>query len=63
MSINPRKRVSSDPTDRKASAMKYQVVRVSDGKVLAGSTDRERAESTRGVLGDGYEVRERTARS
>lgn len=57
-----RSRVSGEATDRKASAMPFQVVRVSDGRVLAGSTDRERAESTLAVLGEGYELRSRELR-
>lgn len=56
--ISKRKRVSGDATDRKASAMRYQVVRLCDGRVLAGSPDKLRAETTAEVLGEGYEVRE-----
>lgn len=63
MTIPKRKRVSSDATDRKASAMRYQVVRVHDGRVLAGSPDKLRAETTAEVLGPGYVVRERQAQS
>lgn len=61
--ISKRKRVSSDATDRKASAMRYQVVRLHDGKVLGGASIRYTAETLRMILGPGYVVRERRAQS
>lgn len=60
--ISKKRRVSGDATDRKARALKFQVVRVSDGRVMAGNDSRVAVEQTCAVMGAGYEVRERTKR-
>lgn len=61
--IPARNRVSSTVTDAKVRALTWHVVRTADGRVMAGSPDKLRAETTAEVLGPGYVVRERQARS
>lgn len=60
--ISKKRRVSGDATDRKARALKFQVVRVADGHVFAGNDNKHAAMKTCANMGEGFEVRERRAK-